>query len=167
MLKRFVVGWMLSLVFVVVTMGQAWSGVLNPLSANQMNVSQAGIDWSLTGIPGGPPDAAWTQCGATINASTFGDGSTDATSAINSAIAGCGTNQYVLLGPGKFLFNSSGAGSPQILIGKSNVVLRGSGANQTILSSTGTNGGGTESSGWIQLGGDYDPNVSNDVSITS
>jgi hypothetical protein len=168
MLKRFVIGGMLSLVLAVAMMGQAWSGVLNSLSANQKNVSQVGIDWSQTGLPSGPPDASWTQCGATINASTFGNGSTDATSAINSAIAACGTNQYVLLGPGTFLFNSSGAGSPQLNVSKSNVVLRGSGANQTIMTSTGTNGsGGTSSSGWIVLGTNSDPPIGNDVAITS
>ena len=167
MLKRLTVAWLVSLLFAVLTMGQAWSGILNPLSANQKNVSQVGIDWSLTGIPGGPPDAAWTQCGATINASTFGNGSTDATSAINSAIAACGTSQYVLLGSGTFLFNSSGAGSPQLNVTKSNVVLRGSGANSTILKSTGTNGTNTLNAGWIQLGTTSDPSMGNDVAITS
>jgi hypothetical protein len=163
MLKRFVVGWMLSLVFVVVTMGQAWSGILNPLTSGQKNVSQAGIDWSLTGLPSGPPDAAWTQCGATIQAGSFGNGATDATSAINSAISACGTNQFVLLSAGTFLFNSSGAGSPQLNVTKSNVVLRGSGASSTILNSTGTNSSG----GWIVLGKSFFPSASSSVNITS
>jgi hypothetical protein len=169
MLKRLVVGGLFSAVLPVVMMGQSWSGVLNSVSTNQKNVSQAGIDWSLTGIPGGPPDANWTQCGATINASSFGTGATDATSAINAAIQSCGTNQYVLLGPGTFLFNSGGAGSPQLLVNKSNVELRGSGANQTILNSTGTNGSGGSpiNAGWVVLGTNSNPPIGNDVAITA
>ena len=149
---------------------QDWSGILNSLSANQKNVSQSAIDWSNAGVPGGIPSASYTQCGSTIQASTYGNGTTDATSAINSAIASCSQNTYVLLGPGTFLFNSSGAGSPQLNLSTSGVVLRGSGADQTILNSTGTN-----QDGYITIGQGYDPGrnygtgdpVSNSVNITA
>lgn len=71
------------------------------------------------GIGGIPTNR--TQCGATILASTYGNGSVDASGAISAAIAACGANQYVLLGPGTFRVDSS------IDLTKSNVTLRGSG----------------------------------------
>lgn len=90
--------------------GQAWSGILNPSRA---------IDWTQAGIVGGIPSGTWTQCGSTIAA-----GASAAT--IQAAINACGTNQFVLLGPGNFSL-------PTFLVMKSNMVLRGSGANQTTL----------------------------------
>jgi hypothetical protein len=141
---------------------QQWSGILNPVGPNQKNVSRSAIDWSNAGVPGGIPSGNWTQCGATIQASTFGNGSTDATASINAAIAACGSSQYVLLSPGTFLVNSAGAGSPQVRLNKNNVVLRGSGADQTILNSTGTNSGGI-----VSIGARSDPNPSQAVNITS
>jgi hypothetical protein len=92
---------------------QTWSGIIDPTRA---------MDWSQAGIPGGLPDAGWTQCGATIAAYT-GTAST-----INNALAACGTNQYVLLGPGTFNLSTS-----IDFKAKSHVVLRGSGANSTFL----------------------------------
>ncbi|HXM98387.1 MAG TPA: right-handed parallel beta-helix repeat-containing protein [Candidatus Dormibacteraeota bacterium] len=92
---------------------QLWSGVLSPSRA---------VDWTQAGIPGGIPSNSWAQCGATI-APYAGPAST-----INAAIGACGTNQFVLLGPGTFNLTT-----PIIIKGKSNVVLRGSGANSTFL----------------------------------
>jgi hypothetical protein len=91
---------------------QLWSGIIAPARAT---------DWTSAGIVGGIPSGSWTQCGPTVAA-----GSSAAT--INSALAACGTNQYVLLGPGTF--NLSGSID---FAHKSNVVLRGSGANSTFL----------------------------------
>jgi hypothetical protein len=102
--------------------GQAWSGILDPTRA---------IDWSTAGIPGGIPSRI-TAC-ATLNASTYGNGSTDATTAINSALSGCAFAQYVSLSVGTFLVNG------HINI-PSNVTLRGAGANQTILEAHNTSG---------------------------
>jgi hypothetical protein len=94
---------------------QAWSGIISPSRA---------IDWTQAGIPGGPPDANWTQCGSTISAYS----GTSAT--ISNALAACaGTNKYVLLGPGTFNL-STGFSFPT----GGHVVLRGSGANSTFLS---------------------------------
>ena len=146
-----------------------WSPILNPLTASQKNVSQSAIDWTATGIPGGIPSRTWTQCGATIQASTFGNGSTDATSAIQAALNACGANQFVLLSPGTFLVNSAGAGSPTISV-LGNRVLRGSGASQTILNSTGTNFGSIIDVGHVaDPGSNYGTNnpVTNSVNITS
>jgi hypothetical protein len=95
------------------THAQAWSGLLAPSRA---------IDWSQTGIPGGVPTNR-TQCGATVNAP---GSSVDATASIQNALNACQSNQYVLLAPGTFLINSS-------VTVPSNVTLRGSGADQSIL----------------------------------
>jgi hypothetical protein len=92
---------------------QLWSGVIAPAR---------GTDWSGAGIPGGIPSGSWTQCGSTISAYSGN------ANAINTAISSCGTNQYVLLGPGTFTLSSSIAFG-----GKSFVVVRGSGANSTFL----------------------------------
>jgi hypothetical protein len=148
---------------------QQWSGILNSLGPSQKNVSRSAIDWSSTGIPGGIPSGTWTQCGSTIQASTFGNGSIDASSAIQAALNGCGTDQFVLLSAGTFLINSSGAGSPTLSI-LDHRVLRGAGANLTILNSTGINDHGI-----INLGAVVDPGrnygtgdpVTNSVNITS
>jgi hypothetical protein len=101
---------------------QAWSGILN---------SSRAIDWSTAGIPGGIPTRN-TNC-TTLNAATYGNGSSDATSAINSALSSCASGQVVSLGAGTFLIN----GNIQV---PSNVTLRGAGANQTILQAHNTSG---------------------------
>jgi hypothetical protein len=97
---------------------QSWSGIISAPRAT---------DWSTAGIPGGIPSATWTQCGATIAAyGTSGSPSSPAT--INSAIAACGTHQFVLLGSGDFYLNGA------ILFGgKSHVVLRGMGPNLSLV----------------------------------
>src|SRR5712664_2190249 len=130
---------------------QQWSGILNPLGPLDKNVRQSAIDWSNVGVPGGIPSGTWTQCGSTIQASTYSNGSIDATSGIQTALNTCAANHFVLLSAGTFLINSSGAGSPVLII-PSNVVLRGAGASQTILNSTGTN-----QDGYVTLGTVADP----------
>ena len=96
---------------------QTWSGVLS---------SSRAIDWTQAGVQGGIPSASWTQCGSTVAAYS------GAPTTIINALNACGSNQYVLLGPGTFTL--SGA---IIVTGKNNVVLRGSGANSTLLVFTG------------------------------
>src|SRR5712664_1446316 len=76
---------------------QAWSGILDPTRA---------IDWSTAGVPGGIPSGSWTQCGSTIQASTYGNGASDATAGIQAAITACGANQFVLLSAGTFRINT-------------------------------------------------------------
>ena len=96
---------------------QAWSGIIDPSRA---------IDWSNVGIPGGIPTNR-TQCGSTIAAYT---GTADA---INNALAACSSNQYVLLGSGTFNLSSG------ITFGnRSNLTLRGAGADQTFIVFTGS-----------------------------
>ena len=101
---------------------QAWSSILSPSRA---------IDWSNAGIPGGIPNR--TSICATINASTYGNGSSDSTSGIQSALNNCPSGQVVSLSTGTFLVNG------QLNI-PSNVTLRGQGANLTILNAKGTSG---------------------------
>src|SRR5260370_42124891 len=117
----------ISLLFLIIqtaVKGKAWSEIFDPTRA---------IDWSTAGIPLGIPSRT-TAC-ATLNASTYGNGSTDATTAINSALSGCTSGQCVSLSVGTFLVNG------RINI-PSNVTLRGAGANQTILRAHNTSGAG-------------------------
>ena len=100
---------------------QLWSGIL---------ASNRATDWTQAGVQGGIPSATWTQCGSTISAYT----GTAAT--INNAIAACGTNQYVQLGAGTFTLSTA------IVIQRSNVVLRGMGADQTFVVASGYSGCG-------------------------
>jgi hypothetical protein len=90
-----------------------WTGIISPTRAT---------DWTQAGPPAGFPDAAWTQCGATIAPYT---GTADA---ISKQIQACAPDQFVLLGPGSFQLSTS------IDFGRTgHVVLRGSGANSTFL----------------------------------
>lgn len=99
---------------------QPWSGILD---------SDKAIDWTYVGIPGGIPNRT-TIC-STLSAATYGNGVSDATAGIQSALNACGTDQVVLLGAGTFKINTS-------LTIPSRVVLRGSGASSTILDLRGT-----------------------------
>jgi hypothetical protein len=58
------------------------------------------VDWSLAGIPGGVP-VRETVC-ATIDAAAYGDGTTDATDAIQDAIDRCPPGQVVILPAGTY-----------------------------------------------------------------
>lgn len=111
---------------------QAWSGIISPGRA---------VNWSNAGVIAGIPDANWTQCGSTIQA--YGSsGAPSSASTINNAISACGTSQYVQLAAGTFYLNSS------INFGaKSNVVLRGMGAEQTIVRFTSGPGSGCQGLG--------------------
>ena len=99
---------------------QLWSGIID---------SSRAIDWSSAGIPGGIPSRS-TQCGSTIAAYS----GTAAT--INAAIQNCTAGQFVNLGAGTFNLSSGIQ-----FHGKSNVTLRGQGANSTFLVFTGAGAG--------------------------
>src|SRR5918994_6220387 len=81
------------------------------------------------GIPGGIPPRS-TVC-ATIQAATFGNGTINATAAIQAAIDACPAGQVVQLSAGDFLVN----GAEPITIDKG-IVLRGAGASATKLRKT-------------------------------
>src|SRR3989475_4775101 len=92
---------------------EPWSGILDPSRA---------IDWSHAGIPGGIPNRA-TIC------ASLDPGSTAAQ--IDAAIAACPPDQVVFLTAGTFTLSAG-------LNMKSDVTLRGAGANRTTLVFTGT-----------------------------
>lgn len=94
------------------------SGSSNPIDASRR------VDWSLAGIAGGIPSDTWSQCGSTIAAPSN-------SSAVISAIAACGTDQYVKLGVGTFTIDAGVQ-----FAGRSHVELRGSMADQTNLNFT-------------------------------
>ena len=84
------------------------------------------IDWTSAGVVGGIPTRS-TICstlGTAGQAPSFAQSVTAAN--INSAITGCASNEVVLLNPGTYSITAS-------INLKSNVTLRGSGANQTLL----------------------------------
>ena len=124
----------------------AWTGILLPTSGpgactvgSSTAPGQCAIDWTQSGIPGGIPSNSWTQSGATITAaqSPCSNGAGDCTATIQAALNACGGSKYVLLGAGTFqIANANG------LVVPDHCVLRGAGANQTILKGTGPSGGG-------------------------
>jgi hypothetical protein len=81
------------------------------------------------GLPGGVPFRT-TVC-ATVDASTYGNGTVDATAGIQAAIDACPEGQVVQLSAGNFLVN----GAWPITLDRG-VVLRGAGASQTRLRKT-------------------------------
>jgi hypothetical protein len=83
--------------------------------------------WS-PGIPGGIPNLT-TVC-TTVNASTYGNGTQDATNGIQNAINNCPNGQVVRLSAGDFLINNS-----WLELNKG-VVLRGAGSGSTRLRKT-------------------------------
>jgi len=95
--------------------GQPWSGIL---------ASSRATDWSVAGVSGGIPTSRSTNC-ATLSA-----GATAAQ--INSAIAACPSGQVVFLNAGTYSLSTG-------IVMKSNVTLRGAGADQTFLVMTGLN----------------------------
>ena len=84
--------------------------------------------WS-PGVQGGVPTRT-TVC-STVNASSFGNGSSDATSGIQAAINACPAGQVVQLSAGTFTIN----GGNFLLISKG-ITLRGAGPDQTTLQKT-------------------------------
>jgi hypothetical protein len=95
--------------------GQSWSGILSPSRA---------IDWSNAGVVGGIPNRT-TIC------TTLNPGASNAQ--INTAIQNCPSGQVVFLNAGTYSLSGG-------INMKSNVTLRGAGANQTLLSFSGSGG---------------------------
>ncbi len=88
----------------------SWAGIIDPSRA---------VDWTTVGVPGGIPTR--TNVCATVAA-----GSTAAQ--INAAIAGCASGGVVMLAAGSFNLSSS-----IDFAGKTNVTLRGAGADKTLV----------------------------------
>jgi hypothetical protein len=83
------------------------------------------IDWSMAGIPGGIPSR--TVIYRILDVTLYGDGTADATSAIQSAIDSCPDNQVVFLPAGKYK-------TSQTIHLYDRKTLRGAGPGKTILS---------------------------------
>lgn len=109
------------------------------------------ISWSGAGVIGGIPSR--TTIYKTLQASSYGNGSNDASSAINSALSSCPSGEVVLLGSGTFKVAST-------IHVPSNVTLRGSGPQSTILNMTGTGIG-------VEFGGNVPPYGTNAISSTN
>lgn len=82
------------------------------------------IDWSLTGIPGGIPERT-TIC-ATLDSAAYGNGSTDATAAIQEALDNCPDGQVVYLPEGVYVTSDT-------IHLDSYSTLRGAGPGKTVL----------------------------------
>jgi hypothetical protein len=99
---------------------QPWSGILDPSRA--INWQRANV-----GVEGGIP-TNYTLC-ATVAPGT-------SAASINSTIAGCSNNTYVLLSAGTYNLTQS------IEIHQSNVIIRGAGPTQTQLNFSAAGAGG-------------------------
>jgi len=86
------------------------------------------IDWRYAGIPGGIPERT-TIC-ATIDSAAYGNGTTDATDAIQSALDNCPDEQVVYLPPGTYLLDDT-------IHLYDYDTLRGAGPGETILKHSG------------------------------
>lgn len=130
-----------------VLLGLAVSAVAAVPLASQAQVIPAErvIDWSQSGIPGGIPNRS-TVC-ASISAGA-------SQSTIQAALNACPANQVVKLAAGTYSI-SGGLTVP------SNVVLRGAGPQQTVLSATGSG------AGFIRFGNGTTPAISNSTAISA
>lgn len=113
---------------------QTWSGILDPTRAT---------DWSSSGVNGGIP-ATRTQCVNTQCAAVTSAGASATNTQINAAIQNATSNTYVLLAAGTYNIGTGGGpgcgnGNGIQMCGKSNVTLRGAGADQTLLVFTNDN----------------------------
>lgn len=87
------------------------------------------ITWEVgtnVGVPGGIPDRQ--TIGATVDASAYGDGLTDAAPAIKAAISACPTGQVVFLPAGTYRTDST-----ITLSAAKQITIRGAGIGQTII----------------------------------
>jgi hypothetical protein len=86
-------------------------------------------DWTTAGVEGGIPTASWSTC-TTSACNTVSEG-TVTSSSLNSAVSGAPANTIVSIPSGSFTLESS------IIIDRSNVAIRGQGADKTKLVFTG------------------------------
>ena len=108
-----------SIFFFLLISFNAWTQ--NPIAPGRI------ADWDgHVGVPGAIP--VRTAIYTTINVAVYGNGTTDASAAISSAIASCPAGQVVYLPAGTYLLNN-----PVDFNLKSNVTLRGDGAGKTFL----------------------------------
>ncbi len=111
----------------VVSLALAAASLLAQPVLAQILPSDRATTWN-PGIPGGVPFRT-TVC-ATLNAASYGNGSSEASTAIQAAISACPVGQVVQLSAGTFRINSNA-----LLIAKG-ITLRGAGPGITILRRT-------------------------------
>ena len=104
---------------------QQWTGIIAPSRAT---------NWSNAGVVGGISSGSWTEC-TTAACTALATPSNVTAANINTAIAGAPANTYVLLPAGSFTMSTG-----VVFNVKNNVELRGAGANQTLLTFTGSAG---------------------------
>jgi hypothetical protein len=104
------------------------SGAVDAGAGGEIIPDDRKIDWSTAGIPGGIPERT-TVCAA-IDSSVYGNGTTDATDAIQNAIDGCPDGQVVYLPKGTYITHDT------IHLNDYDT-LRGAGPGKTILKHTG------------------------------
>ncbi len=102
-------------------------------SAQEIIPADRRIDWSYAGIPGGIPERD-IKC-AIIDSDIYGNGTADATAAIQTALNHCPANQVVYLPAGTYIITK-----PIYL--RNHKTLRGAGPGLTTLKHTGSNRGG-------------------------
>jgi hypothetical protein len=98
----------------------------NALGANVLAPGRAAT-WN-PGVPGGIPDASWAQCVTSACNTVVSNGASSTSAQISSAIASAPNNTYVSLPAGTYSGLTNG-----ICVTRSNVAIRGAGANLTIL----------------------------------
>ena len=79
--------------------------VVDVSAAGEIIPNDRKIDWSTTGIPGGIPER--TSVCATIDSAVYGNGTTDATDAIQNALDSCPDGQVVYLPKGTYIVTST------------------------------------------------------------
>ena len=122
--------------FPSVTSAQAWSGILSTSRA---------VDWSIAGVVDGIPSDAWPDCSTSECTTLFTSPVTITT--INNAITSAPDNTVVRLPSGAYSITC-------LNISRSNVVLRGQGANNTILNfTTACTGNGFGTGRAVNIGG--------------
>lgn len=99
-----------------------------PSGEYELPVARA-IDWTYAGIPGGIPTRNTIHY--TIDAETYGDGETDATSEIQTRLNACPDDQVVYLPAGTYIITEG-------LYLADRMVLRGAGPGVTILKHMGS-----------------------------
>lgn len=122
--------WLILVCFVGHLAAQPWSTIISPSRA---------INWANGGVVGGIPSANWPICqtlGVAGQSPSYVQSVTGAQ--ISAALAACPatypSGSVVLLNPGTYNINYNGTTeTDQAIILVSNTVLRGSGANQTLL----------------------------------
>lgn len=121
----------LTLVAILLAAAPGYSQPVGDAAGASIIPADRRIDWRLAGIPGGIPSR--TKLYQTIDAAKYGNGSTDATKAIQEAIDSCPAGQVVLLPPGTYTTSDT-------VHLRSDRTLRGAGQGKTVIQYQGSGG---------------------------